>query len=245
MALDVHANGARRTGTGGPPSRVARNLVLGLIALSFVGGWAGDIFLSFLIPEHPAVLLALSDRLRNYPLLAAHTDPATYYGIGLARLVFAYPLFFLLGRWYGDAAVEWVGRWSPTLGDLFVRLARWFDRAPDILVAFVHINAVSVFAGASSISTRRYLCAKVTGSAVVLVAFRLLADQARGVLGVLGEWIGSHRPLMVLVAVAGLAVLFRWERRSGGRSTLGHLAHVEDELETSVRTAPRRESSGR
>ena len=34
------------------------------------------------------------------------STPWTFYGVGLARLLISDPLFFLLGNWYGDAAVS-------------------------------------------------------------------------------------------------------------------------------------------
>ena len=47
-----------------------------------------------------------------------------YYGIGTVRLLVSDPLFFLLGYWYGDAAVTWMERRTTTWGQMLRQIER-------------------------------------------------------------------------------------------------------------------------
>lgn len=214
----------------GPPSRAARTVVIGLLIGFTVAAWIGDLFLAGLIPDHPAILLALNDRLRNYPLASPHMDPMAFYGIGLARLFAPYPLYFLIGRWYGDAAVRWAERRAPRFGALMRFVERTVSKAAYPMVAFVPLNAVSIFAGASPMSMTGFVVTKLAGSAVILMAARYASEVLFTPLTAFGEWIGQNRLLVFIVCSAAFGAMYWWTRMSGGRTEVGDLAHLEAEL---------------
>ena len=80
--------------------------------------------------DHPAVLLTLNSSNRMLGLTTNQLDPWSYYGIGSLRLLVADPLFFLLGRWYGDAAIRWVERKWASQGEVLRMFERGSRRRP-------------------------------------------------------------------------------------------------------------------
>ena len=77
------------------------------------------------------------------------STPVSYYGVGTLRLLVSDPLFFLLGYWYGDRALEWMDRRRPTYGPMLRgsracsarRRGRWSSIMPN--------NFICLFAGAA------------------------------------------------------------------------------------------------
>jgi membrane protein DedA with SNARE-associated domain len=214
----------------GPPSRVARNVVVGGLIAFTISSWTGDLLLSVLIPDRAVILLVLNDRLRNYALASPHLDTVEFYAVALVRLVAPYPLFFLIGRWYGDDGVAWMERRTPFLGRLVRRMEALFSRAAYPLVALVPMNVVCVFAGASGMSMAGFLVAKVIGSIVLLVVARRTSLLFDTPLTAIGEWIGDHRLLVLGVSAVLLGASIWLQRRSQGGTEIDHLAHLDSEI---------------
>src|SRR5262245_8662835 len=63
-----------------------------------------------LVDKHPLLLIALNSQNRNLLLVTNQLDAWSYYLMGTARLLVADPLFFLVGYWYGDVALDWMER---------------------------------------------------------------------------------------------------------------------------------------
>ena len=66
---------------------------------------------------------------RNLILVTNNLDAVSYYVVGTLRLLLADPLFFLLGHWYGDTAIEWMERRTKTFGQMLRQMEGWFDVA--------------------------------------------------------------------------------------------------------------------
>ena len=94
-----------------------------------IGNYAGGAFFPTLVNDHPLLLIILSPSNRNFVFVADQIDPVSYFVVGTLRLLAPDPLFFLLGRWYGDAAITWMERRTPTYGQLMRTLERWFAKA--------------------------------------------------------------------------------------------------------------------
>lgn len=216
---------------GRPPSPAARNAVVAALACVYVAGWTADVLLSALIPDHPVALLLLSDRLRNYPLVSPYVDAATYFGIGLVRLVAPYPCYFLLGRWYGPSAVTWLERQLPLFAKVFRALERGFGRAPRLLTALVPMNLTSVLAGSNGMPLGTFIALKVAGGALILGLVRVAATFVAGPIEAVGGWIGANRWWIVPVSALAVAALVWAQRRSTGSTDLEHLVHLDEELE--------------
>src|SRR5688572_4159952 len=155
------------------PSRRALTLVSVPLIFLVIISYVGDAMAPSLVDRHPAWLIALNARTRNLALVTNDLDPWSYYGIGFVRLVVSDPLFFLLGYWYGDAAVEWMERRTRTWGQMLRQIEKWFGKAAYPLVFIAPNNYICLFAGAAGMSIRAFVVLNVTGSLFRLWLVRL------------------------------------------------------------------------
>lgn len=211
----------------GPPNRAVRNLVVGTLIGLVVASYAGNIFLSVLVEDHPALFIALNAQNRNLALASGAMTTWSFYVIGFVRLLLPDPLFFLLGRWYGDAAIRWMERTAPSYGRVLRGLEKGFDKAQVPIVAFMPNNPVCLFAGASSMTWGVFLVANVIGTIIRLVLIRAFSSVFEGPLGDLRGFITTYRwPILVISLV--LVVLSVVSDMRGGRESVGELAHLEE-----------------
>lgn len=217
----------------GPPNRLARNLVIATLIAFVVASNLGNLFFSVLVTEHPAIFIGLNPSNRNLALASGDVAAPAFYLIGFLRLVGPDPLFFLLGRWYGDGAIAWMERKAPAYGQLLRQLEQWFDKARIPVVAFAPNNPICLFAGAAGMSVGAFAVANVIGTIARLVLIRLFSSVFEGPLGSLRGFIGQYRwPLLVVsFVVVGLTL---WSDRRGGRDGIGDLAHIDRDIAADV-----------
>jgi membrane protein DedA with SNARE-associated domain len=203
--------------------------VVGLLITFVVSSWAGDLLLSVLVDRHPLVFIALNSRNRNLVLASPNLDAVSYYTVAFLRLVASDPLFFLLGRWYGDSAVTWMERKAPSFGSLLRWVEQHFSRAAYPLVALAPNNFICLFAGASGMGVAGFLVANVAGTMFRLYLLRTAGDVFSGPLDSVTDWIADHR-LIVFVGSAIFLGLTIWSERRAGGTEVTQLAHLDDEL---------------
>lgn len=146
-------------------------------------GIAAAAFTPVLVRDHPLWLLVLESRNRYLLLVAAKVSFWVFLTVAVVRRFVSDPLYFLLGRWYGDRAIDYVARHAG-VGDQ-ARLRRAvtaFDRFADALVLLFPGALVSVLAGAGAMSWRRFVTLNITGSVGAVLVVWWLAGTASGVL---------------------------------------------------------------
>ena len=212
------------------PSRRAVTLVsIPLVAL-VVAANVGDALAPTLVDTHPAWLMALNSRTRNLALVTNEIDPWTYYSIGLTRLLISDPLFFLLGYWYGDAAVEWMEKRTKTWGGLLRRIERWFGKAAYPLIFIAPNNYICLFAGAAGMPLGAFFAVNVAGTVFRLWLVRQFGAAFEAPIDDLVSWIGDHR-VMLLAITVGLVVLSIALEARKGETEVTSLSRLDDELE--------------
>ena len=223
--LSTRSSPARRR-----PSRRALLLVsIPLIVLT-IAAYVGDAIAPTLVDTHPAWLMGLNSRTRNLALVTNEVDPVTYYGIGLTRLLVSDPLFFLLGYWYGDAAVSWMERRTKTWGQMLRQIEKWFGKAAYPIIFIAPNSYVCLFAGAAGMPLRAFFAVNIAGTVTRLWLVRRFGEAFEAPIDDLVGWIGDHRiPLLVLSV--GLVVLSIVMEAKKGETEVGSLAHLEEELE--------------
>jgi membrane protein DedA with SNARE-associated domain len=215
------------------PSRRAVTLVsIPLIALVVIS-YTGDALAPALVDRHPAWLIALNSRNRNLALVTNDLDALSYYGIGFLRLIVSDPLFFLLGYWYGDAAVEWMERRTRTWGQMLRQVERWFRRFSYLLVFLAPNNFICLFAGASGMSIRAFVILNASGSLFRLWLIRAFGRAFESPIDSIVGWIGDNRAIL-LVVTFGLVLLSIALEAKGGETEVTALAHLDDELEAAA-----------
>ncbi len=163
---DDHSDGGDSEEARRRPSRRTLSLLVAPIIVLVVCSWIGDASAAYLVDHHPVWLIALNARNRNLLLVTNYVDPAPYYVVGTLRLLLSDPLFYMLGYFYGDAAIRWMERQAPTYGKFMRSAERWFGVAAYPLVFFAPNNFICLFAGASGMSIPMFLTLNVSGTLV-------------------------------------------------------------------------------
>jgi membrane protein DedA with SNARE-associated domain len=227
MAEDLTS---RRSPERRRPSRRALALVSVPLVVITIVSYVGDALAPTLVDTHPAWLMALNSRTRNLALVTNEVDPVTYYGIGVTRLLISDPLFFLLGYWYGDAAVAWMERRTKTWGTMLRQVERWFGKAAYPIIFIAPNSYVCLFAGAAGMPLKAFFAVNIAGTIARLWLVRRFGEAFEAPIDDIVGWIGDHRvPLLVLSA--GLVVLSIVMEAKKGETEVGSLAHLEDELD--------------
>lgn len=217
-----------------PPSRAAVTVVGGLIAALVVANNVGAIFMTTLARDHPAILLSLNSTNRVLGLTTNQLDPWSYYGIGSARLLVSDPLFFLLGMWYGDAAIRWVERKWASQGELLRMMEQWFEKAKYPVVFVAPNNVVCLLAGASSMPLAGFVAVNVAGTVTRLFLIRRAGEALESPLDGLLDLFARYRwPLLAISAIVVVGSYLADRRR--GTDELGAVAEL-DELDEQVRS---------
>jgi membrane protein DedA with SNARE-associated domain len=212
------------------PSRRAITLVSVPLICLVIMSYVGDALAPTLFDTHPVFLMVLNSRTRNLVLVTNEVDPVTFYAVGLARLLISDPLFFLLGMWYGDAAVEWMERRTRTWGQMLRQVERWFSKAAYPIIFIAPNNYVCLFAGAAGMPLRAFFAVNIAGTIFRLWLVRTFGDAFERPIDDLVGWIGDHRLPLLALSVTLVVVSIALEARKG-ETEVSSLAHLDDELE--------------
>ncbi|CAN5481449.1 hypothetical protein BH24ACT4_BH24ACT4_01930 [soil metagenome] len=228
MASDVPAP-ADAAPASGPPSKAARNVVVTLAIGFFVLALAGDTFLLANSDRYPELFIAMNARNRNLVLVKPELAWWAFFGIATVRLLVSDPLFFLLGRWYGDAGVRWIERRSATYGPLARTAERWFGKASYPRIVIAPNNDICLFAGAGGMSVPVFAVLNVAGTVGRLTVLWFASDWIEKPLDLVRDFITDNRWLVFGISLGLLALSLWTDRRAGGGEVTG-LLHIDEEI---------------
>ena len=215
---------------GDPRSRRRLGLLLTPIVILSLAGLLADWFAAAILTEHPLLQVFLNPRIRYLTLASNHLDALSFYGVAFLRLVLTDPLFFLFGRWHGDAALRWMERHWPASEALIRWTERAFGRASYVLVAVAPNGVICLLAGATGMSPAAFVVLNVGGTVARLVLIRTLAAAFAQPLEQAFQFVSRFRWWLVGLSVAiGLVQLYRGRR--AGRSPVKTVSELEGELE--------------
>ena len=175
--------------------------IIGLIVISNVG----DALAPQLVNSHPLQLLAMNARNRNLILVTNQLDAASYYVVGTLRLLVADPLFFLIGYWYGDTALEWMERRTKSFGKTLRQWERWFGKAAYPIVFIAPNQYICLFAGAAGMSVAGFFVANISGTLVRLYLIRRLGEAFEAPIDDVLGFIRDYRTPLLIVSVVVFA----------------------------------------
>lgn len=213
----------------GPPHRRALWAVVVPLIIMVIGGYLSTALLGALVDKHPLWLIGLSASNRNLVLAGKYAGTLGYFTVGTLRLLAPDPLFYLLGYWYGDAAVRWMERKSPSYGQLLRSLERLFGKAGYPLVFIVPNNPICLFAGASAMPVVPFLVVDIAGTVTRLWLLRMAGDVFNVPLDAVRSFIADHRVAVIAVSVV-LVLITVLSERSKGKGQASALAHLEEDL---------------
>src|SRR5262245_27078874 len=212
------------------PSRRAITLVSIPLICLVIMSYVGDALAPTLFDTHPVLLMALNSRTRNLVLVTNEVDPVTFYTVGLARLLISDPLFFLLGMWYGDAAVAWMERRTRTWGQFLRQIEDWFSKAAYPIIFIAPNNYVCLFAGAAGMPLKAFFAVNIAGTIFRLWLVRTFGNVFEAPIDDLVGWIGDHRIPLLALSITLVLLSLALEARKG-ETEVSSLARLDDELE--------------
>jgi membrane protein DedA with SNARE-associated domain len=222
----------------GPPSRVALWAVIALLVLMVLMNNFGNVLFSFLAKHHPLATIVLNDSNRNLALASPLLSAWSYYLVGFLRFMAPDPLFYLLGVWYGDAAIRWMERKSPTYGGIVRQWEQWFQKARYPIVFVFPNNYVCLFAGAAGMSGPGFLATAASGTVVRLWLIRTFAHLFKNQLASIRNLVSAYRWPILAMSVVVVGFTLWSDHRRTGRDPIGDLVHLEDEIAESAEVEP-------
>jgi len=218
----------------GRPSRSRVALVVvpivGLIAAAYVG----DALTTTLADKHPLVLVLLNARSRILVLTTNQLDAVTYYVAAGLRLLSSDPLFYLLGRWYGDAMIVWVEKRSKTFGEQIRLYETAFKKAAYPLVFIMPNPYICLFAGAAGMRMVPFFTLNIAGTVARLYLIRRLGEAFNEPIQSVLHFFARYRLPLFIFSVA-LTVFILWNDRRQGKDEIGSILdlaeHPPDEEE--------------
>jgi membrane protein DedA with SNARE-associated domain len=213
----------------GAPNRTSLTLVVApLIAMVAAGYVAGAIWAQ-LLESHPLLLITLSAQNRYLILTVNQLAPASYYVVGTARLLLPDPLFYLLGYWYGDAAVRWMESRTATIGSMLRWLETAFRRWGHPLVFCFPNNPVCLFAGAARMRLWVFALLNITGTIARLILIAWIGYALQRPIDDVLDFIARYRvPLLIAsVVLMGFTI---WNETRHGTSEIDQLLELEREF---------------
>lgn len=211
------------------PSRVVLWMLTAPLVVLVILANVGDALAPSLVDKHPLLLIALNARNRNLALVTNQLGTTEFYLVGFIRLVISDPLFYILGWYYGDAAVRWVEGNTNTLGNTLRFVEKHFRRFGIPLVFAMPNNWICLFAGASKMRPWVFLTANITGTLARLYALRVLGNVFSGPLDWLLEQIAKYRTPLLILSIT-LVVFTVWSERKRDTGELAGITKLAEEL---------------
>jgi membrane protein DedA with SNARE-associated domain len=186
------------------PSRRTLILLVTPIVLITTMGLIASAFTPTLATRHPLLMIALDARNR-FLVLARHVDLAPFVIVAVLRRSFSDPLFYLLGRFYGENALRWLQK-KGGAGDLVPFTEKLFKRAGYPMVFAFPGAIVCALAGQTGMSPVGFVVANLAGTLTsVFLVRRFSSTIASPVEGLL-RFFSRHIVATTAVSV-GLVVL--------------------------------------
>lgn len=211
-----------------PPGRHTLKLLIAPVIFLVICSNVANVMWPTLQEDHPLLLIALSSINRYLILVSDQLDPVSYYVVGTMRLLVSDPLFFLLGYWYGDRALEWMDQRAPTYGPMLRRFQGWFGKAAWPLVVIAPNNFICLFAGAAGMRIGLFFALNLVGTLGRLYLIRRLGEAFSSPIDGFQDFVGEYRWWFI----AGSAVLVAWSlrREFSGEGEIDQLVHLDEEL---------------
>jgi hypothetical protein len=199
-----------------PTSRRTLYLLLVPIVVLTIGAYVGDALAPTLAVEHPLWLILLNTRKRYLVLTVNRLDPVTFFVVGVGRQMLSDPLYFLLGRRYGDSGVRWLERKLGEGAASVTIYEDWFKKAAYPMVAIAPNAIISLLAGASKMKASVFLVLNLGGTIVTLILLRIFGDVFSGPLDTVLDFLRRYQ-----WPITG---------KKSGTSDIGSITEMEREL---------------
>jgi membrane protein DedA with SNARE-associated domain len=209
---DEEAEGGKAEAEAERPKPSRRTLILlvtPIIVITSMGVIA-TAFTPALAARHPLLLIALDSRNR-FLVLAREVDLAPFIVVALLRRTFSDPLFYLLGRFYGQGALHWLEK-KAGFGPLVTVAEKFFKKAGYPMVFAFPGAIVCALAGQTGMPPAGFMAANIAGTLTAILAVRRFSDAVsspvEGLLGFFDRNIVVTTTVTVLLVI--LSLVLNW-----------------------------------
>ncbi len=209
-------------------------LIAPIVVLSTLGTIATALTPT-LAANHPLLLIAMDARNRML-ILAREVDLVPFLVVGVLRRSLSDPLFYLLGRFYGESAIRWLEKKGGG-GGLVTLTERIFKRAGYPMVFAFPGAIVCALAGTTGMSPVGFMIANLAGTLTSVIAVRLFSDAVASPVEWLLDFFRRNMVAATTVSV-GLMILSVILSRAQGRLEGTSIDALEKELEAGDGTTP-------
>jgi len=184
------------------PNRTRLRILLAIIVGLTIINAVGDILAAGLVEKHPLWLIALNSRKRWILAVVPHTDVVPFFIVAVARQLLSDPLYYALGRWYGDVGTRWIERKMGEGGSLIRWLEGGFAKAAWPMVVVLPNPIICMMAGASGMSPVLFFVLNLGGTIGAIAIFRTFGDVFGGPIEVVTGFLNDYRlPIIAVSAV--------------------------------------------
>jgi len=200
-----------------PPRRTLVLLVTPIVVITSLG-FLATAFTPALATHHPLLLIALDARNR-FLVLARGVDLVPFVVVAVLRRTLSDPLFYILGRLYGEGALRWLEKKGGG-GQLVVITEKIFKRAAYPMVFLFPGAIVCALAGQTGMPAAGFLIANLAGTLTSVIAVRIFSAAISSPVEGLLHFFDRHLVATTSVSVA-LVVLSLLLNRAQGRLDTG------------------------
>ena len=218
--------------TAHPGRRHLTLLIVPIVAM-VVAGYTADALWPDLVNSNPLLLISLSAKNRYLVLVVNHLASVSYYVVGSLRLLLPDPFFFALGWFYGEAALKWMERRTPTTGRYMRAVEGWFGKWGAPLVVLFPNNYVCLVAGAAKMRPLKFAALNIAGTIGRLFMLQIVGDVFAGPIDSVLDFIANWRIPLLVVSISLVAIFWISELRRGRKEidAFRELEDAADEIE--------------
>ena len=200
-------------------ARADRRLIIlsAIIAALYGMGMFGLALTPILTREQPVILLILNPTTTILLLVGAQLPLIPLIILVAARRFIVHIVFYLLGLWYGDAALAWMTRRNEDAEAMVGTAERIFRRIGWLAILIWPGPFPSVLAGASRMRWPIFVAIDLIGTVVSILLTRYAASLAANPLDIARAFITDNAEVLTIVCIVAV-VLWLGARWLQGRS---------------------------
>ena len=199
-------------------------LLVGPIVVLAIVGTVTTALTPALAARHPLLLILLEARNRNL-ILAREVDFVPFLLIATFRRTLTDPLYYLLGRFYGDAAVRWL-EVKAGLGSYARMMERIFVKASYPAVFLFPGAIVCALAGVTGMRFGVFFALNLCGTVSAVVALKVFGDAVASPVEALVDFFDRNLVTTTAISIV-LVILSVWAGRVEGRMKMS-MEDIED-----------------
>lgn len=210
------------------PAKWKVTLVVTGIVVIQIANYIASASLAVLVNEHPLWLVLMQPTTKNLLLVTGKIWIVTFLVVAILRRQVPHILWFFIGRWYGQAGLDWVSKRFPDFGQLISQIEDAFPKWGPLICALYPHPVVCAMAGASKMRFVPFLIYTFAGIILFVSMARIFGDWLKPVTDPLLNFSQEYVVPLTILTVAITAYMV-WKAMRAHK--LESVETIERELE--------------